>query len=337
MMDTVISRRVLSVDCKCVAAIALGLALGAAPACGQDGNPETGGAAFLLVPVGGRAAALGQAAIADGGSSEAAFWNPAGLAWMETGEVAAHHAATFISTNTALAAYFRAPGAGVFGVSAYLVDYGSQEVITIPGGPISGKFLPKNVQLIASFATVFSDVLAVGVNYKMIQFRQDCSGDCGLFPSVVGTTHGLDFGVQFGGVESPFRIGAAIRHAGFPLQLEDRDQADPLPTRLEFGLAYRVYLPPPAPDAQPLDARFLVDIENKWGEFDDPRLRIGMELGYVDLIRIRTGYAFIDAETRGPSVGLGVRLGRLSVDFSRVFYDSSNFDEPVYISIRAGI
>ena len=32
------------------------------------------GATFLLVPVGGRAAALGQAAIADGGSSEAAFW-----------------------------------------------------------------------------------------------------------------------------------------------------------------------------------------------------------------------------------------------------------------------
>jgi hypothetical protein len=315
----------------------LGLIVNAAPAFGQDGNPETGGAAFLLVPIGGRAAALGQAAIADGGSSEAAFWNPAGLAWMPTGEVAAHHAATFVSNNTALSAYFRARGAGVFGVSAYLVDYGSQEVITVPGGPITGKFLPKNVQLIASFATVFWDVLAMGVNYKMIQFRQDCSGDCGLFPSVVGTTHGVDFGAQFGGEESPFRIGAAIRHAGFPLQLEDRDQADPLPTRLEFGLSYRVDLPPPAPDAQPLDARFLVDIENKWGEFDDPRLRVGSELGYGDLIRIRAGYAFIDAETRGPSVGLGVRLGLLSVDFSRVFYDSSNFAEPVYISIRAGI
>lgn len=321
---------------KRIAMIGLSLAVGAMPLRAQ-GNPETGGAAFLLVPVGGRAAALGQAAIADGGSSEAAFWNPAGLAWMETGEVAAHHAATFVSNNTALAAYFRAPGAGVFGLSAYLVDYGSQEVITIPGGPITGKFLPKNVQLIASFATVLSDVLALGVNYKMIQFRQDCSGDCGLFPSVVGTTHGVDFGAQFGAAGSPLRLGAAIRHAGFPLQLEDRDQADPLPTRLEFGLSYRVDLPPPAPDAQPLDARFLVDVENKWGEFNDPRLRVGTELGYGDLIRVRAGYAFINAETRGPSVGLGVRLGLLSVDFSRVFYDSSNFDEPVYISIRAGI
>ena len=324
--------------CLTALVAALAASAGGAGATTQaTGEPEQGGAAFLLVPVGGRAAALGQAAVADGGSSEAAFWNPAGLALMERGEVAAHHAKTFISNNTALAAYFHADRVGVFGMSAYLVDYGSQDVITIPGGPVSGKFSPKNVQLLASFATQLDRYIAFGLNYKLIQFRQDCSGDCGLFPSVVGTTHGVDVGLQYGRVESPLRLGVVVRHAGFKLQLEDSDQADPLPTRLEFGVQYRVTLPPPAPDAQPLDARFLVDVENRWGEFDDPRTRIGLELGYGDLIRMRTGYAFIDAETRGPSVGLGVRLGRLSVDFSRVFYDSSNFDEPVYISIRADI
>ena len=46
----------------------------------EDDPPDPGGATFLLVPVGGKAAALGQAATADGGSSEAVFWNPAGLA-----------------------------------------------------------------------------------------------------------------------------------------------------------------------------------------------------------------------------------------------------------------
>ncbi|MCH8255443.1 MAG: hypothetical protein IID06_08840, partial [Gemmatimonadetes bacterium] len=85
------------------------------------------------------------------------------------------------------------------------------------------------------------------------------------------------------------------------------------------------------------DVRFLVDIENDWGEFDDPQARIGIELGYTDLIRLRTGYAFVDSGASGPAVGLGVKLGRFSVDFSRVFYDSANFDEPVYISLRAGI
>ena len=295
------------------------------------------GVVFLLVPVGGRAAALGQAAVADGGTSEAAFWNPAGLALMEGNEVAAHYAATFISDNTALSAYFIARGLGVIGFSAYLVDYGSQDVITSPGGPVSGKFSPKNVQLLASFATYVYKGLAFGVNYKLIQFRQDCSGDCGLFPSLVGTTHGVDVGLQYGKADAPLRFGVAVRHAGFSLQLEDSDQADPLPTKLDFGLAYRVMLPRPAPDVEPLDVRFLVDIENDWGEFDDPQARIGIELGYGDLIRLRTGYAFVDSGASGLAVGLGVKLGRFSVDFSRVFYDSANFDEPVYISLRAGI
>src|SRR5207248_8930547 len=44
----------------------------------QPAESDAGGAVFLLVPVGARAAALGQAAVADGGSSESAFWNPAG-------------------------------------------------------------------------------------------------------------------------------------------------------------------------------------------------------------------------------------------------------------------
>ena len=320
------------------AAVPAALMLAGQPAAPQQGSGTTPdvGATFLLVPVGGRAAALGQAAIADGGSSEAAFWNPAGLATMQHGEVAAHHAKTFVSSNTALSAYFSTSRVGVVGVSAYLVDYGAQEV-TIPGGPTSGKFSPKNIQLLASYATRIGTQFRFGVNYKLIQFRQDCSGDCRLFPSVVGTTHGVDVGVQYGRKDAPFQFGVAVRHAGFDLQLEDSDQADPLPTRLEFGVAYRILLPPPSPESQPLDARVLVDVENRWGEFGNPRARIGLELGYVDLIRLRTGYAFIDSETRGPSVGLGVRLGRLAVDFSRVFYDSSNFDEPVYISLRADI
>lgn len=317
---------------------AVSLVCAAFPGTAQEASEaELGGAAFLLVPVGGRAAALGQAAVADGGSSESAFWNPAGLAWLEGSELAAHHAATFISDNTALSAYFVAGGVGTFGVSAYLVDYGSQDVIPFQGGPVTGKFSPKNVQLLASFATRVLGDFAFGFNYKLIQLRQDCSGDCALFPSVVGTTHGVDVGVQYAPAGSPLRIGAVVRHAGFKLQLEDSDQADPLPTRLDFGVSYRVTLPQPSPDVQPLDVRFLVDIENDWGEFDDPQARIGIELGYVDLIWLRTGYAFIDSEASGPSVGLGVKLGRFSVDFSRVFYDSANFDEPVYISLRAGI
>jgi len=315
----------------------------------QGGNLDEGGAIFLLVPVGGRAAALGQAAVADGGTSESVFWNPAGLAWMTSGEVGVHHAQTFASDNTALSAVFTPHGIGALAFTAYLVDFGSQDVRPLPGGgPVTGRFSPKNIELVASYAANVFNNLAFGINYKLIQFRQDCSGDCGQFPSVAGTTHGFDVGLQyaFGGPNGPLRIGAAIQHAGFRLQLENRDQADPLPTRLQYGFAYTIRFSSPDHPLESLDARLLVDIRNKLDDFGTVDVRVGSEIGYSDLIRLRAGYAsinklFVENEdetgARGPSVGIGLRLGRVAIDFSRIFFDNANFDEPVYIGVRAEI
>ena len=119
----------------CLVCLGVGRGGGGEPAQAQTSGDGAAnfGATFLLVPVGGRAAALGQAAIADGGSSEAAFWNPAGLALMEHGEVAAHHAKTFISSNTALSAYFRVRRVGIVGVSAYFSG------LRVTGGDHSGR------------------------------------------------------------------------------------------------------------------------------------------------------------------------------------------------------
>jgi hypothetical protein len=297
-------------------------------------SPTEGGALFLLLPVGGRAAGLGQAAIADGGHSEAAFWNPAGLALLEDTELAVHHAVTFASNNTALAGYIPVRGWGVMGVSAYLVDLGSQEISFGPG-LFGGRTSSKGIEILGSYATTVGSALAVGLNYKLIQFRQDCSGDCGSARTAVGTTHAIDVGMQYGFAGDALRLGLALQHAGFKLQLENEGQADALPTRVEFGIVYRMMLPQPTGAEEALDARILIDVQDEWGRPDNPDARVGLELGYGDLIRLRSGYAFLQSEGRGPSVGLGMRLGRFAFDFARVFFASSNLDEPVHISLRA--
>ena len=43
----------------------------------------------------------------------------------------------------------------------------------------------------------------------------------------------------------------------------------------------------------------------------------------------------LHAESGGPSIGLGVRFGRLAVDFARIFFESSSLENPVYLSLRA--
>jgi hypothetical protein len=309
---------------------------GRSAAAQSSGQVNNGGAAFLLLPVGARAAALGQAAVADGGTTEAAFWNPAGLATMPQSEIAFHHAQTFASQNNAIAGYFASHSVGVFGVSAYLVDYGSQEVVPGPDQPTVGTLDPKNVELIASYAAPLGGGLTFGVSYKVVQFRQDCTGQCGNFRSLVGTTHAVDVGMQFSLRDDALRFGVVVRHAGFPLQVENRAQADPLPTQVEAGLAYRLFLPGAA-DAERLDARLLVDLKDSWGEYGNPDAHIGVELGYGETIRLRTGYALVHSDGEGPSIGFGAKFGGLSIDFARVFFTSGTFDEPVFLSVRVAL
>ncbi len=146
----------------------------------------------------------------------------------------------------------------------------------------------------------------------------------------------MDIGIQYAfGAEDNVRLGLAVRHAGFKLQLENRDQADPLPTRLHVGVAWRVFLPQPQNATERFDARFLLDLQEAWGEYDNPDARLGLELGYGQAIRLRAGYAFLHSESRGPSVGAGLRVGRIAVDIARIFFEGSNFDEPFYVSLRA--
>ncbi|MBE0591665.1 MAG: PorV/PorQ family protein [Gemmatimonadales bacterium] len=297
-------------------------------------TPSEGGATFLLLPVGARAAALGQAGIADHGTSESVFWNPAGLATLNDAEFGVHYSSTFASDNTALLGDFPIRRLGFVGVTAYLVDFGSQEVVPGPGLP-TGRISVRNLELLASYATALTTSLAVGVNYKLIQFRQDCAGDCGSARPVVGTTHGVDVGLQYAfGADDAFRVGLAVKHAGFKLQLENRDQADPLPTLVQLGVVYRAILARATDTSPALDGRILLDIQDDWGNYSNPDARIGIEFGYGEIVRLRSGYAILHSETSGPSIGIGLRVGRVGIDFARIFYDSSSFDEPVHISLR---
>jgi hypothetical protein len=286
-----------------------------------------------LFPVGGRSAALGQAAVADQGASEVAFWNPAGLAGLRRSEVALHHANTFVSNNTVLSGYLASDRLGVVGLAGYLVDYGSQDITRGPGQTV-GRISLTNLELLASYATVVAGSLSFGLNYKVIQLRYDCSGDCALSPSVTGTTHGLDVGMQYGfGQSEAFRLGAAVQHAGFRLQLENRPQADPLPTRVQIGATYRVALPE-VEGTEPTSVRVLLDLQDAWGSYRDPDLRVGAELIYGEIVQLRGGYAWLDTESRGASIGAGFRLGRAILDFARIFHATGTFDEPVHLSLR---
>jgi hypothetical protein len=234
--------------------------------------------------------------------------------------------------------YFPSRGIGVMGGAVYLVDYGDLERTDQSGNTIA-RIAPRNLEFIASYATSLGGSFVFGLSYKLVQFRVDCSGDCRDFPTGTGTTHALDFGGQFHiGAGVPLRFGVAIRNVGFKLQVQNQAQSDPLPTRLAVGAQYEVRLRPKADGAvdDRFDMRLAADIDSPWGETGKSETRLGVDIGYQRLVRVRAGYAFVQDGLSGPSVGLGVESGSIGVDLARAFLTGSELqaESPTFFSFR---
>jgi hypothetical protein len=315
-----------------VLALAPQLARAQAPA------PSTTGAAFLLLPVGARATALGQAAVADGGTTEALFWNPAGLAELKNAELAIHHYSAFFGSGDAVVLAVPTAALGVFTVAGYVVDYGDLDVTTAGGGVPIGRVTPRNVALAVAYATQIAGGLRAGIAYKLVQFRVDCSGDCASVPTATGTTHALDIGMQFAlPARVPVVVGAAIRNLGFNLQVNNEAQADPLPTRLAVGATWFVVRP--RAGVEGLDVRVLADVQGALGQGSaTPATLVGVESGVGEIVRLRFGYSFLESSARGPSVGVGVKVGRIGIDLAKTFYETDlvGEQEPFHVSFRVG-
>lgn len=304
--------------------------------------PSAEGATFLLLPVGARAVALGQAAVADAGTAEGLFWNPAALASLPRSEFAFHHHTAFFGIADAASVSLVANGVGTFSLAAFIVDYGDFPVT--PGGPGGGpqpigQITTRNLALLASYATQLSVAVHGGISYKLAQLRVDCSGECSTVPTATGTTHAVDLGVQvIIPAAVPIVFGAALRNFGFKLQVNNQAQADPLPTRLQLGVALVVLRP--SPRTGRLDLRLLADVRGPLGSDGGAGggqvTLVGLESGAGETVRLRAGYAFSEGETRGPSFGVGIRVGTVVLDLARVFYASDALAErePVHLSLR---
>lgn len=315
------------------AAVAAVFALGAPGLAGAQ-RPATEGALFLLLPIGARAVGEGQAVVADEPGSEAVWWNPAAIARGGKRELAIHHSQTIIAKGDAVTLVIPSALLGVLAIGANVVNYGRQEITDTVGS--RGILIPQNLVYVATYATPIAKRFAAGISYKIVQLRLDCSGGCSGVPTVSASSSALDAGVQarLTGI-LPVTLGMAVRNVGPRLQVNDRDQSDPLPTRMQAGVSVDV----PNVDGVPpeVKVRVLGDVLSDL-HFNAPSPRFGLSVGYRELAFFRTGYLFDrgDGEGDGPSLGFGVTSGTLVIDIGRVVRGlSADADKPpTYISLR---
>jgi hypothetical protein len=294
----------------------------------------TEGAIFLLLPVGARATALGEAVTASRAAAEAIWWNPAGVGAAIHREIAVHHSNSFVGTGDAVTVVLPSSLLGVLGVEFNLLDYGEQQNRDGQGN-LLGTLLPRSFVVGTTYGTMVGSAASVGLTFKMVQMRADCTGTC-LLPSFSATTYAVDFGLQYDfGKRAPLTVGAAVRNVGLPFQINDEAQSDPLPRRVQVGAEYRYV--PTRTVADSVEIRIALDVLGGL-DFGSPRPRLGGELGWHKRAFARAGYVMSQrgSEGGGPSIGFGYVSGKFAIDLGRVLtgFSADANQAPTYLSLH---
>jgi hypothetical protein len=277
------------------------------------------GALFLLLPVGAQGVGLGRAMTAVS-SSEAVFWNPAGLAEVEERQILLHRGDHVVGDGTSFSVLLARPGVGTLGVSYQLFDVGSQD-LTDGMGNVLGSLSIRNHQALLSGAARLGPRIAGGMNVKHVRFEVACRGQC---PEgrVTGSSYAVDLGIQSQPLTRlPLRLGAMVAHLGPRFQVENAEQADPLPARIRLAAAMEVFAR--TIEEERLALTTLVEVEDRLRDPGNPAFLLGAELsaGTTDRIVARGGYILTGSDQadhmEAAAVGLGIRFDRLELDIAR--------------------
>ena len=135
------------------------------------------GSLFLLLPTGAVAVGMGQAMVAEKPGSEGIWWNPASIAGQDKRELAIHHSKTIAGAGDALSFVLPTRSYGTAALSLNILNLGDQQV-TDAFNDVIGVIFPRDVVLAGTYAASLTKRLSAGVNYKVVQIRFDCSGEC---------------------------------------------------------------------------------------------------------------------------------------------------------------
>jgi hypothetical protein len=300
----------------------------------QQATSGSEGALFLLLPTGAQSVGMGQAMVAGKPGSEGIWWNPASIAGQDKRELAIHYSKTVAGIGNALSMVIPSRDRGTLGLSINILDLGEQQLLDETNQPI-GAIFPRDVVLAGTYARMFGKRLSTGLNYKVVQLRVDCQGQCGSVGADVESTSAADLGIQYR-VEAgaPLSFGAALRNLGGRLNSAETNQRDPLPTQLELGALYRLkFLDRYVKDTELRVSGSYVDLRS----FGGKAVRFGTDVLYQGTVHLRAGY--VGHDRRGDSsasLGFGLQSGSFVFDIARTFggLPADNGQPPTYVSLR---
>jgi hypothetical protein len=281
-----------------IALCALGLyAVAAAPAAA---HPDAGTESNLGLGAGSRGIALGGACLARLGDASAVFWNPAGLAGLERGELSAMHARLGMGDagQTFVGLGWPTLRAGSFGLGMLRLATSGIHAYDADSRPL-GELEYSETALFFSWAARprlpgVERGLALGITAKSVTQSLTPWSSTGA---------GVDLGLVFAPPQWPALALAAVVQDAVTPRLRLDESADAVPRTLRLGASYRV-----APQRDlGLEVHLGVDRPGALGW--TPRL--GLECEYRRQVVLRFG-----TSRYGTAFGIGLRWGGYGLDYA---------------------
>ena len=342
------------------------LMLGSVVSHAQNRQPRTITTAvpFLLISPDSRAGGMGEANVAIADNAAAMFWNPAGLGFQRGMDFNFTHAnwlpafnADLFYDNLTMKRYI--PGYGTFGLGVTYLNLGETEIRTAQN-VAAGVIKSYEFAITGSYGVRLSQTFAVGTSVRFIRSALTNVGAGNEQGAGIGTSISFDLALlwrpQFQGyLADRFSFGLNISNIGPKMTYIDEAQADPLPTNLKVGFAYKILndkynsltfaadfnkllvnrvTPIIGTDTlgNPIYGRPKVDnvfqaMVSSWGGSGGGlrsfTMGLGVEYWYgaPQLLALRAGYFYEDPEFGGRrylTFGAGVRYSAFGVDFSYI-------------------
>ncbi|HPG39007.1 MAG TPA: PorV/PorQ family protein [bacterium] len=201
---------------------------------------------FLMISPGARAAGMGEAFVALADDATAVFWNPAGLAFQQGREVTLMHANWLPQFGSDLFYEFGAyrqsfEGIGTVGFNITYLNLGKQSVTLETGPEVVDEFSSNEFAISGTFGTKLNEDLGVGLGLRYI--RSNLSPIGAGSEKGDGRANAFSFDVS-ALYHTPFlkklSFGINLSNLGPKITYIDAAQADPIPTNLKVGFAYRI-------------------------------------------------------------------------------------------------
>jgi hypothetical protein len=286
-----------------VSALALSAALTLVAATRAGADPS--GFAFLEVPAGARASALGGAVISSGSGVETAFWNPAGLAGTGGIEIAGSHYEYFQHLrHDQFALAGRQLGGGI--AASIRALYSGAIEARDDLGNVTGTFGGDDLEFGLAYGRQLATGVRAGLSAQLVRER---------IADLTAGTWSVGGGASWEPAGLPsLRLGAAVHHLGPDAHYTfDGVDGQPLalPAAVQAGATYTWSLPGTLGLATSLEAR---------GTRGRPPIAmIGAELAQASGAALRFGIRLNDSAS-SISMGAGYTLKSLRLDYAFVPY-----------------